>query len=456
MCSDQPALLLCSLRTAVSLAPLLHCVPRAVSQRSLRAKLTHAFDLLRAYQHKCRVLDATIQVAAAAGSRPTTPSWPGAAAGSLGLPPPLLAAQMAVLGAGDASFESMASSVCEEAESAEELDAPPAPAASPPATSRQLSPVAEEPSEGSFGADPCRSAHPYGAGRAVAGQLGCLHVLHSGPTAQAAVQAQLLPCGPMPPRAWEDGSDAGGASSVELAAPQAVLPQLETLRLMAQALLEAQANVAAKQAAAAHKQQDQQRPQAQLQVQQQDRPPLQHMQQRIPQQQSQQQLCSAASPAAGLPGTAAAQHVPSERTAPLSGGPSGPHGGSLPSAPISAHNSAACCGSCDSLGSISPAPTHDRGAGTARVPLAAVQSSQVEHQGRAHLCSALAFDADLMELVDDVEGLLQLAESSRVGSLAGGARGATTSARCVRGGRAASLPSPLYEENDLLDLIAQL
>ena len=40
---------------------------------SLRAKLTHALELLRTYQHKLRVLDATLEVTA---SRPTTPTHP--------------------------------------------------------------------------------------------------------------------------------------------------------------------------------------------------------------------------------------------------------------------------------------------------------------------------------------------------------------------------------------------
>lgn len=51
--------------------------------RSLRAKLSHAFDLLRTYQHKVRVLDATVALtgtASAPASRPVTPLGGTAAA----------------------------------------------------------------------------------------------------------------------------------------------------------------------------------------------------------------------------------------------------------------------------------------------------------------------------------------------------------------------------------------
>eukprot|EP00887_Chlorella_sp_A99_P008089 scaffold12.g8089.t1 len=47
----------------------------ALENTSLRTKLEHAFELLRRYQHKLRVLDATLEVT---GSRPTTPAaWAG-------------------------------------------------------------------------------------------------------------------------------------------------------------------------------------------------------------------------------------------------------------------------------------------------------------------------------------------------------------------------------------------
>lgn len=454
---DVVNILLCSRRTSCIIGHLGLDPCAACFQCSLRAKLTHAFDLLRAYQHKCRVLDATAQVAAAAAARPTTPAWPDAAAGGPCLSPALLAAHLAVVGADRAHTESVAST-CGEAEESGVLEGNLAGAAAlPPARSMQLSPVAEAPWEGSYSFDaagPAETASSRAATAATAAlvtaqQLDSLQVVHHGPAGPAAACAQYLQAAPSIAQTQDlcQPSSVSAAGKAEAAAPQAVLPQLETLRLMAQALLEAQANIAAKQAAAA------QQPQPQ-QVQQQQEQPAQ------PENlQEQEQSCMATSLAAGLPSAAARPPGPSELAAHVLGASSGPHSTCLSS---DAHSSAACSSSCGIVASGSCAQQHAGPAAPARVALAVVQQPRAQQrQGLARPCSNRAFDGDLMDLVDDVEGLLQLEETSGWdGSLAGVA-GSTwqTAGRvrvCAAAGERVLPPSHEYEENDLLALIAQL
>ncbi|KAL4435200.1 hypothetical protein ABPG77_001882 [Micractinium sp. CCAP 211/92] len=372
---------------------------------SLRAKLTHAFDVLRAYQHKCRLLDATAQVAEVATSRPTTPAWTAAAAGTLH------ATKLALVGASSASGDDLADTILGEAGRARGLERSLAAAALLPAQSRQLSPVAEAPWE---------SQHP-----------------------QAAQACEFL-----------HPSNPCRTSSIGLAPPQAVLPQLETLQLMAQALLEAQANILAKQAAA-----DEQQPyqQQQRQAQQQEELPQPQMSRQ------QEQPCSAAPTAAeGQQSVAAASPGPSEpsATAPALPARPGPQSGCFSS---DVHSSAAVFSRCGSAVSSRSAPDHAGPAAPDRAALVAVQPAQAhQHHWLPRACSTRAFDGSLTDLVNDVEVLLQLETSSSwCGSLGESAGSAWTSAGSVHLGTAAcgrsgTPVSQVYEENDVLDLIMQL
>lgn len=362
--------------------------------------------MLRAYQHKCRLLDATAQVAAVATLRPTTPAWTAAAAGTLP------AAKLALVGASSVSGDDVADTIWGEAGRAQGLEGSLAAAALVPAQRRQLSPVAEAPWE---------SQHP-----------------------QAAPQARELMQPSSPCRN-------GGIKPAPL---QAVLPQLETLQLMAQALLEAQANILAKQAAAAEQQQhQQQQPQARQQE--------ELLQPQVSRQQ--EQPCSAALTAAeGQQSVAAGSPGPSEpsATAPALPARPGPQSGCFSS---DVRSSAAASSRCGSVVSSRSAPDHAEPAAPDRAALVAVQPAQAhQHHWLPCACSTRGFDGSLMDSVNDVEVLLQLETSSSwCGSLGESAGSAWTSAGRVHLGTAAcgrsgTPVSQVYEENDVLDLIMQL
>ena len=202
--------------------------PSILLPSSLRAKLTHAFDLLRTYQHKVRVLDATVAVAGAASvhsSRPVTPAGQLAAAGCSGRGE-ACAAATACQGVDSqllaVRLESLEGSACSTHCNAAVLSTPThgssgtqfhAPGA---ACCGQLSPVAEG---GAEGASPGLASSSAAAPAAAAGQ-----------------------------RSPSSGVLPAADSGLQLVQPGApALPQLKTLKMLAQALLEAQAEVAAKQ-----------------------------------------------------------------------------------------------------------------------------------------------------------------------------------------------------------------
>ena len=203
--------------------------PSILLPSSLRAKLTHAFDLLRTYQHKVRVLDATVGVAGAASghsSRPVTPVGQLAASGCSGH--------------GEACTAATACPGVESRLLAQRLESLEGSACSTHCNAAVLS----TPTHGSSG------THFHAPGAACCGQLSPVAeggaegaspgLASSSAAAAAAAAGERSPAGGVMP--------AADSSSLQLVQPGApALPQLETLKMLAQALLEAQAEVAAKQ-----------------------------------------------------------------------------------------------------------------------------------------------------------------------------------------------------------------
>lgn len=383
--------------------------------RSLRAKLSHAFDLLRTYQHKCRVLDATVQVTS---SRPASPGCqtPAAAAaaggwGGIGVDAQQLAGCLSLLESSrDGSMP--VAPVCAAGQRSSDTEA-----AAGYASSRQLSPVEEGPWEG---------ASPAGHSQALPSSAGSVQQPQLLPAATQSAAQRPAPASPAPPSA------AGVATRCAAVPPDSAqvashpLPQLEALKMLAQALLEAQAEVAAKQ---------------------------------------QQQAVEAAGllPALRLP-----------RGALVFDACLGPYGGYLIAPPPPDSQCAGSDGSVDGGRTISSGSTQpSKSQAPERVPLAAVPQHAAERNDSSPTrCQSLAspgrpgsssgrggrelvIDDCLMDLLRDVESM---APQQRSGS-----------GRAVPGLQPASygtlLPavqaeaSSLYEENDLLctlDLIAQV
>lgn len=385
---------------------------------SLRAKLTHAFDLLRTYQHKVRVLDATVAVTGAPSvhsSRPVSPAGysgggPAPAAACLGVDPQLLATQLDALGGGPSSIQCAMLSTPQRHGDGGQCRA----AGAACGAGCQLSPVAEGGAEGVSPARAPRSAPAAGQHSPGSGML---------PAADSSLQLV----------------SSGTAS----------LPQLETLKMLAQALLEAQAEVSAKQ------------------------------------QRREQWGAAAAQPPSGHAALAGGPQLPAPAATPQPAQlPSvvpphaqlvfdasvGPCGGFL----ISQQPAATC--SSGGLGggssgtarmdaqSCSSSPAGD----VHRQPLVAVQQQQQQcssmrgaggssawagdgaHQGcLLAIPPPLEFADDLLELVHDVENI----DGRHAGQDWSSSRAATA---CAGGPWGEHASDALYEENDVLSLLEQL
>lgn len=421
--------------------------------RSLRAKLSHAFELLRTYQHKCRVLDATVAVTAGplAGSRPVTPL------SNCELPAALdyAAEQQQQLAACPAA-DSDGSRREEPQQAADRLrllhhdggsrgDTAMGSAAS--CCDQPCTPLHANGGQGCLGAAVAAETEGWGGGTLSPVAEGACE----GPTPARQAPDQQQERQQSGAGSYDSGTQAQRAEP-NGAAPQAALPQLETLKLLARALLEAQAEVAA------------QLPQRQPQRQDSHAGPAPPCALASSSTEA-SQPCIPAPQSSAAAATPVGQLVYDAFLGPCGGyliSPSaGSAGGEARAPPLPAaagrpplaerqqQDGTARASAC-SMG-VGPAPGEERP--TAWRPAGC-------HSGRGGGWPEPDFDQSLMDLVDDVENMMQGAAwsaadglgSGRLGGSGAAPAGLAGSGECGGGGSSCAL----YEENDLLSLIHQL